>query len=106
MLQKGTIPWVASPAENVTACCSAIPTSNARLGMAFIMMFIDEPEGMAGVMPMLRLFFSASYTSVCPITARYLGAVGLSLLDFLISTVILSNRPGACHVVWSFSASA
>jgi hypothetical protein len=47
MLQKTTIPWVAIPADSVTACCSAIPTSKARFGKASIMNFKELPEGMA-----------------------------------------------------------
>ena len=74
--------------------------------MAFIMIFKEEPEGMAGVMPTIFLFISANSTNECPKTSWYFGACGLSLVDFLISPVILSNKPGACHLVWSFSARA
>src|SRR5689334_16788202 len=99
MLQNGIKPWVANPAEEVTACCSAMPTSKARVGIAFIMMLSDEPEGIAGVMPTIFGFFSASSTIVCPNTSWYFGGDGLSEFFFKISPVILSNKPGACHLV-------
>jgi hypothetical protein len=69
MLQKGTSPCVAIPALKVTACCSAMPTSKARWGMAFIMMFSEQPLGMAGVTPTIFGFFSANSTMVCPNTS-------------------------------------
>src|SRR5580693_3859773 len=104
MLQNGISPWVAKPAEKVTACCSAIPTSNARLGIAFIIRFNEQPDGIAGVIPIILGLACASSIIVWPNTSWYLGGCGLSYLVFLISPVILSNRPGACHLVWSFSA--
>ncbi|MNQ75086.1 hypothetical protein D3C85_898660 [compost metagenome] len=106
MLQKGTKPWVAKPAEKVTACCSAIPTSKALSGIAFIIIFSEQPDGIAGVIPTILLFASANSTMVCPKTSWYFGGCGLSIIGFLISPVILSNKPGACHLVWSFSANA
>src|SRR3546814_17034986 len=93
------MPCVANPAENVTACCSAMPTSKARLGMAFIMMFMDEPDGMAGVTPMLSLFLSASSTSVWTNPSGYFGGMGLSLLDILISTVKIGREVGRERMV-------
>ena len=45
MLQKGTMPAAASPAEKVTACPSAIPTSKQRSGISFIRIFIELPDG-------------------------------------------------------------
>jgi CTP:molybdopterin cytidylyltransferase MocA len=54
----------ATLAEKVTACCSAIPTSKARSGIAFIMILSEEPEGIAGVTPMIFGFISANSTSV------------------------------------------
>jgi len=60
---------VANPAENVTACCSAIPTSKALSGMASIIIFKDDPEGMAGVIPIMVSFSLASSTMVCPKTS-------------------------------------
>src|SRR5690554_7588167 len=60
MLQKGTSPCVANPAEKVTACCSAIPTSKERSGIASIIILSEEPEGIAGVIPMIFSFFSAN----------------------------------------------
>ncbi len=69
MLQKGTIPAAASPAENVTAWPSAMPTSKQRSGMACISMFIEQPEGMAGVTPTTRGSSCAKSTSVRPNTS-------------------------------------
>src|ERR1700761_1223228 len=104
MLQKGINPCVAKPAEKVTACCSAMPTSNARFGIAFIIRFSEQPDGIAGVIPIILGFCSASSIMVWPNTSWYLGGCGLSVFTFFISPVILSNKPGACHLVWSFSA--
>ncbi len=53
MLQNTVMPCVASPAESVTACCSQMPTSIARSGICSIIHLREEPEGMAGVMPMM-----------------------------------------------------
>jgi hypothetical protein len=63
MLQKTTIP-VAIPADSVTACCSAIPTSKARSGKASIMNFKELPEGMAGVIPLFFVFFGLNLISL------------------------------------------
>ena len=46
----------------------------ARSGISFIMMFMDEPEGMAGVMPIILSFILANSTNVWPKTSWYLGA--------------------------------
>src|ERR1700739_532803 len=100
ILQYGIRPCVANPAENVTACCSAIPTSNARSGIAFIIMFSEQPVGIAGVMPIILLFFSASSTMVCPNTSWYLGGCGVVFSAALTLPVILSKVPGACQKVW------
>ena len=54
MLQKGIMPSLAMPAEKVTAWPSAMPTSKARSGKAFIMYVIEQPVGMAGVTPVMR----------------------------------------------------
>ena len=51
MLQKGMSPSFAIPPEKVTACPSAMPTSKVLSGISFIMMFIEHPDGMAGVTP-------------------------------------------------------
>jgi hypothetical protein len=40
---------VTIPAARVTACCSAILTSNARSGKASIINFKELPDGIAGV---------------------------------------------------------
>ena len=39
------------PAEKVTACCSAMPTSNTRSGKTAAMVVNEQPVAMAGVMP-------------------------------------------------------
>ncbi len=54
------MPCVAKPALKVTACCSQMPTSNARSGMASIINFNDEPLGIAGVIPKILSFAFAS----------------------------------------------
>ena len=99
MVQKGTSPCVANPAEKVTACCSAIPTSYERLGIAFIMMFSELPVGIAGVIPIIFGFFSANSTIECPNTSWYLGGCGRLGVTLTISPVSLLNTPGACHCV-------
>ena len=68
------------------------------------MIFSDDPEGIAGVIPIIFSFFSASSTIECPKTSWYLG--GLFLFDFTarLSPELISNLPVACHLVWSFSA--
>ena len=69
MLQKGSSPSLAIPPEKVTACPSAIPTSKVRSGISFIMMFIEQPEGMAGVTPTIFGFCLASSKRVWPNTS-------------------------------------
>ena len=97
------MPWVAIPAESVTACCSAIPTSKARFGKASIINFIELPLGMAGVIPIILGLFLASSTSVNPKTSWNFG--GKCSSDFLIiSPVAASNLPGAWYFTWSSSA--
>ena len=106
MLQKTLMPCVASPALKVTACCSQIPTSNARCGISSIMNFKEEPLGIAGVTPIICGFTFANSTMLCPNTSWYFGGCGVSIFFLIISPVNLSNKPGACHLVWSFSANA
>ena len=69
MLQNGTMPAAASPAEKVTACPSAMPTSKQRSGIARIRIFIEQPDGMAGVTPTTRPSACASSSSVWPKTS-------------------------------------
>src|ERR1700752_691802 len=104
MLQNGIKPCVANPAEKVTACCSAMPTSNALSGMAFIIIFNEHPLGIAGVTPIILLFFSASSTIVSPNTSWYFGGCGSLGVTLIISPVSLLNKPGECHTV-SFPSS-
>ena len=44
------MPSVARPAAKVTACCSAMPTSNVLAGWAFWNLSSPVPDGMAAVM--------------------------------------------------------
>ena len=60
----GENPAAASPAENVRACSSAIPTSKQRFGICSIIMFIEQPEGIAGVIPTTRVSIFAKSSSV------------------------------------------
>ena len=96
-------PSLASPAEKVTACPSAMPTSNTLSGMAFCIMHIEQPVGMAGVIPTIRLFLRASSSSVSPNTSWYLGPSSPTS-SFMNLPVSLSNLPGACHAEASSSA--
>src|ERR1700757_381344 len=104
MLQNGIKPCVANPAEKVTACCSAMPTSKALSGIAFIIMFNEHPLGIAGVTPIILLFFSASSTIVYPNTSWYFGGCGSLGVTLIISPVSLLNNPGECQTV-SFPSS-
>ena len=54
---KGIIPPLASPAANVRACCSAIPTSNALSGKAFWKALTPVPRDIAAVIATTSLFF-------------------------------------------------
>ena len=47
---NGFKPSTAMPAANVIACCSAIPTSNVRLGNLLPNLSNPVPPGMAAVM--------------------------------------------------------
>ena len=59
MQQKGLRPSTARPAANVTACCSAIPTSYVRLGNLLPKISMPVPPGIAAVMPMMSRSVSA-----------------------------------------------
>ena len=102
-MQKGISPCVAIPAAMVTACCSAIPTSNARSGCAAIIYLRELPVGIAGVMPIIFLFEFAKSKRVWPKTSWYFGGISSLSLDN-ISPVLASNFPGAWYLTWSFSA--
>ena len=45
------VPSIAMPAAKVTACCSAIPTSNVLFGNLFPKMSMPVPPGIAAVIP-------------------------------------------------------
>ena len=63
------------------------------------MMFNEQPDGIAGVTPMILSFFSANSTMVCPNTSWYLGGWGDLGMILTISPVSLLKTPGACHFV-------
>ena len=63
------IPCVASPAENVTACCSAIPTSYVLSGITAIILFKELPVSIAGVTPTILSFLFANSIIVSPKTS-------------------------------------
>ena len=69
MLQNGINPSFAIPAEKVTACPSAIPTSNTRSGIAFCIIDIELPDNIAGVIPTIFGLLRASSRSVVPNTS-------------------------------------
>ena len=101
-MQKGIKPWVAIPAANVTACCSAIPTSKVLLGNISIINLRELPVSIAGVIPIILSFCCANSTIVFPKTSWYLV---YKLSSFLIlSPENLLNFPGAWYVTWSSSA--
>jgi len=50
MAAIGFIPWVAIPPQNVTACSSAMPTSNVRSGCTLANLSRPVPSGIAAVM--------------------------------------------------------
>jgi len=62
-------PRVAIPAEKVTACYSAIPTSNTRFGITFFISLREHPESIAGVIPTILSFSLASSIIVSPNTS-------------------------------------
>ena len=102
-LQKGKSPSFAIPPEKVTACPSAIPTSNTRSGISFIIIFMEHPEGMAGVTPTIFSFLRANSSSVFPNTSWNNGGIPL-VSETIRSPVSLSKIPGACHKVAASSA--
>ncbi len=59
MAQYGFIPAMASPAENVTAYCSAIPTSKNLSGNFSAKLLSPVPSPIAAVIAAILLYFSA-----------------------------------------------
>ena len=58
-------PSVASPAAKVTACCSAIPTSNVRFGNFFANISTPVPDGIAPVIATIySTFLQRAYDQV------------------------------------------
>ena len=56
---KGLNPSVASPAAKVTACCSAIPTSNILEGNFLPNISMPVPDGIAAVTPIITVVVAA-----------------------------------------------
>ena len=67
-------------------------------------MVIEQPEGIAGVIPMIFSLTLASSRSVFPKTSWKSGGSALLWLQTSRSPVSGSNLPGACHTVTDFSA--
>ena len=70
-------PSVAKPAAKVTACCSAIPTSNIRSGNFFSKISIPVPDGIAPVIPTIFVSCAACLTNVSANIFVYEGALDL-----------------------------
>ena len=88
------------PALNVTACCSAIPTSKVLSGITSIIIPSELPVNIAGVTPTILLSAFASSMMLFPKTSWNLGGLGVSSeLPPIGAPVSLSNKPGACHFV-------
>ena len=62
------MPSAARPAANVTACCSAMPTSKVRSGKRLPKISTPVPDGMAAVMATILESSSARFTSSEPNT--------------------------------------
>ena len=60
---------LAIPAEKVTACSSAIPTSKKRSGISLASRFIPQPLAIAGVTPTTLRSRRASSRRTCPKTS-------------------------------------
>ena len=65
---NGFMPSAARPAANVTACCSAMPTSKWRSGNFLAKMSVDVPDGMAAVIAQILSSVSPSFAKVWPNT--------------------------------------
>jgi hypothetical protein len=89
---KTTIPWVAIPADNVTACCSAIPVK-ARFGKASIIDFKELPEALQIVIPTIFRFFIINLLSL----AKRLYFGGFLRSFFLWISPVLASGPGAWY---------
>ena len=64
---------MAKPAANVTACCSAIPTSKVLLGNSLRKISRPVPSGIAAVIATILLSFLACWTKVLANTLVYDG---------------------------------
>ena len=94
-------PSVAKPAENVTACCSAIPTSNILFGNFFANKSIPVPDGIAAVIPIILLSLSACLINVLAKTLVYDGILEL---DFSCTPVFILNFETPWYLSFEFSA--
>ena len=61
------MPWDASPAANVTACCSAIPTSKNLFSNFSLNLLRPVPDGMAAV---IAVIFSLSSAILHNVSAK------------------------------------
>ena len=67
---KGIIPLSASPTANVTACCSAIPTSKNLSGNILAYSVNPVPDSIAAVIAAIFLFSFAALTIHSPASAE------------------------------------
>ena len=75
MAQNGLMPSAASPAAKVAACCSAMPTSNVRLGKRRPNLSMPVPPGMAAVMATTERSVAAMSISESAKTEVYEGVL-------------------------------
>ena len=101
MAQNGFMPSVAMPAAKVTACCSAMPTSNVRSGKRLAKRSRPVPVGMAAVMATMAGSASASAISASAKTRVYCGGPGGALacspvmtLNLLTPVILVGRRLG------------
>ena len=99
MAQNGFMPSAAMPAANVTACCSAMPTSKVRVGKRLAKRSSPVPPGIAAVIATTRASASASAISASANTRVYDGGPGGGLTC---SPVITLKR----DTPWYLSAAA
>ncbi len=84
-----------------------MPTSKHLCGISSIIRFIEQPLGMAGVIPVMSGLVRANSSKVWPKTSWNLVFVGTSGSSSVsLCPVSASKSPGACQVGWSFSAGA
>ncbi len=100
---KGLNPSFAIAAIEVTACCSAIATSQKRFGYFSISLSRPVPLGIAAVTPTIFSYFEAK-------SSKFLEKI--SVADFLVSLFLtlsplsISKAPTPCHLACFPSAKA